>query len=60
MNVSSLGRPYRRPVRLGGYDYTQADAYFVTLCTEKRELLFGEISPAVVYCGCCVSEGAPD
>jgi len=36
-------RHHRRSVRLKGYDYTQAGAYFVTLCTWQRECLFGEI-----------------
>ncbi|MGH8583408.1 MAG: hypothetical protein ACREWG_11620 [Gammaproteobacteria bacterium] len=34
---------HRRCVRLKGYDYSQAGAYFVTLCTYNRECLFGEI-----------------
>ena len=34
---------HRRSIRLKGYDYTQAGAYFVTLCTWQRECLFGEI-----------------
>ena len=33
----------RRSLRLQGYDYAQAGAYFVTLCTQGRECLFGEI-----------------
>jgi REP element-mobilizing transposase RayT len=38
------GRPdRRRSLRLQGYDYAQAGAYFVTLCTQGRECLFGEI-----------------
>jgi REP element-mobilizing transposase RayT len=28
---------------LQGYDYSQAGAYFVTVCTRNREYLFGEI-----------------
>jgi putative transposase len=35
--------PQRRSVRLPGYDYTQAGAYFVTICTYQRECLLGEI-----------------
>lgn len=34
---------HRRSIRFLGYDYSQAGAYFVTLCTQKRECLFGEI-----------------
>jgi hypothetical protein len=34
---------HRRSIRLKEYDYSQAGAYFVTLCTHERECLFGEI-----------------
>jgi len=33
----------RRSIRLQGYDYSQAGAYFVTICTQNKECLFGEI-----------------
>jgi putative transposase len=33
----------RRSMRLPGYDYTQPGAYFVTLVTQNRLRLFGEI-----------------
>ena len=33
----------RRSIRLKGYDYSQAVTYFVTICTQNRECLFGEI-----------------
>jgi len=33
----------RRSLRLDGYDYAQAGAYFVTICTHQREFLFGDI-----------------
>ena len=36
-------RHHRRSIRLKGYDYTQQGAYFVTLVTQGRECLFGEI-----------------
>ncbi len=35
-------RHHRRSVRLKGYDYAQPGAYFVTICTQNRECLFGE------------------
>ena len=31
---------HRRSIRLPGYDYAQAGAYFVTVCTYWREMLF--------------------
>ncbi len=34
----------RRSIRLKGYDYSQAGAYFVTICVQKRECLFGQIA----------------
>jgi len=34
---------HRRSIRLKGYDYTQPGAYFITICTQGRECLFGEI-----------------
>ena len=34
---------HRRSIRLKGYDYSQAGAYFVTICAHNRECLFGEI-----------------
>jgi len=37
-------RHHRHALRLPGYDYSQAGAYFVTLCTHNRECLFGEIA----------------
>ena len=37
------GKQRRRSLRLRGYDYSQAGAYFVTLGTPNRECLFGDI-----------------
>jgi REP element-mobilizing transposase RayT len=33
---------HRRSIRLQGYDYAQAGAYFVTICTQNRECFFGD------------------
>jgi hypothetical protein len=35
--------PRRKNIRLKNYDYTSAGYYFVTICTEKRKCLFGNI-----------------
>ena len=35
-------RHHRRSIRLRGYDYRQPGAYFVTICTQDRECIFGE------------------
>ncbi|MEK7286615.1 MAG: transposase, partial [Nitrospirota bacterium] len=42
MNVDSHLRR-RRSIRLRGYDYTQSGVYFITICTQNRECLFGNI-----------------
>ena len=34
---------HRRSIRLNGYDYSQAGAYFINLVTQDRLCLFGEI-----------------
>lgn len=34
---------HRRSIRLKGFDYASANAYFVTICIQNRECLFGEI-----------------
>ena len=36
--------PQRKPIRLTAYDYAQNGAYFITICTENRACLFGEIA----------------
>src|SRR6266540_1802333 len=33
----------RRSIRLPGYDYSQEGAYYVTIVTQGRECVFGEI-----------------
>ncbi|MCX5886646.1 MAG: transposase [Proteobacteria bacterium] len=34
---------HRHSIRLRGYDYSKEGAYFITICTQNRECLFGEI-----------------
>jgi len=34
----------RRSIRLPGYDYSQPGAYFVTICAQAGECLFGEVA----------------
>lgn len=34
---------HRHSIRLPGYDYSQAGAYFVTIVTWRRDCLFGEV-----------------
>jgi putative transposase len=40
---SSNAIHHRRSIRLPNFDYSQAGAYFVTICTKNRKCLFGEI-----------------
>lgn len=35
--------PNRRSIRLPGHDYSRPGAYFITLCTQNREPIFGKI-----------------
>ena len=39
---------HRRSIRLKGYDYSQPGAYFVTICTHQRAILFGQIKNGVM------------
>ena len=34
---------HRRSIRLPGYDYAQEGFYFVTICSDHRECLFGQV-----------------
>lgn len=34
---------HRKSIRLKGYDYLQAGLYFITICVQNRECLFGEV-----------------
>jgi len=36
-------RRQRRSLRLKGYDYSQAGAYFVTICTHGRTCMLGDV-----------------
>ena len=50
---------HRRSIRLQGYDYSQAGAYFVTICAQGRECLFGGIENDVMALngyGCVVHD----
>ena len=38
----------RRSIRLKGYDYSQAGLYFITICVQNRENLFGNITNEIM------------
>jgi len=40
--------PRRRSLRLPEYDYSQAGAYFVTICVSQRKCLLGEIRDGAI------------
>ena len=40
----SQGKHHRHSIRLKGFDYSRAGAYFVTIVAFRRECLFGEIA----------------
>ncbi len=40
---------HRRSIRLKGYDYSQAGAYFVTICVNYGQCRFGEIRDGVMH-----------
>ncbi len=39
----------RQSIRLRGYDYSRAGAYFITICTQNRECLFGGIVDGAMH-----------
>ena len=41
--MDKIERYHRRSVRLRKYDYSQTGAYFITIVTQSRECLFGNI-----------------
>lgn len=44
MSAAYGSQARRRPsIRLPNYDYSRAGAYFITVCTHGRELLFGDV-----------------
>lgn len=53
-------RHHRRSIRLREYDYSTTGAYFVTICAQGRECLFGEVRDGAMNLndsGCMLSEG---
>ena len=40
----------RQSIRLPNYDYSENGAYFVTICTQDRAVLFGEIEDGEMRC----------
>jgi putative transposase len=40
---------HRQSIRLRGYDYSQADMHFVTVVTQERAALFGEVADGQMW-----------
>ncbi len=41
--IRNPAKHQRRSIRLKDYDYSQAGAYFVTICTHNKECIFGNV-----------------
>ncbi|HEX8235003.1 MAG TPA: transposase [Abditibacteriaceae bacterium] len=41
--MSDIAPHHRRSIRLAGYEYSQAGAYFVTICTHQKRPVFGRV-----------------
>ncbi|MFA6947545.1 MAG: transposase [Eubacteriales bacterium] len=52
--------PKRKRIRLEGYDYSQNGAYFITICTQNRECLLGDIIVGQGLCSCRLSKSGND
>jgi putative transposase len=46
-------RGHRRSIRLDGYDYASAGAYFVTVCTQDRACVFGDVVDGEMRANAC-------
>ena len=46
--ADALDRRHRRSIRLKGYDYSLAGAYFVTISTQDRRCVFGDVVAGVM------------
>src|SRR5450759_2914763 len=55
MNTHPLGElfPQRHSLRLRSYNYTWQGAYFVTICTQNRLSLFGQITDSSMQLNSC-------
>ena len=42
-------RHHRRSIRLKGYDYSRPGAYYVTICSHKKDCIFGRVVDGHMY-----------
>jgi REP element-mobilizing transposase RayT len=40
---------HRRSIRLQDYDYSQASAYFITICAHQHKCIFGSITDGIMH-----------
>ena len=43
---------HRKSIRLKNYDYSKVGLYFITICTQNKEKIFGEITNVGAHCMC--------
>ncbi|MFA5631197.1 MAG: transposase [Porticoccaceae bacterium] len=48
MHTTATSTRRRNTLRLSSFDYSQAGAYFVTVCTHRQECIFGNIRNGVM------------
>ena len=41
--------PKRKNLRLKSYDYSSNGAYFITICTQNKQSLFGKIAVGAIH-----------
>src|SRR5215813_6783327 len=46
--TDALDRHHRQSIRLKGYDYSLAGAYFVTISTQDRRCVFGDVVSSIM------------
>ena len=44
-----MEKPVRKNIRLPEYDYSQNNAYFITICAYEKKNIFGRIIDGKVY-----------
>jgi len=47
--ISDSPKRFRRSMRLKDYNYAEAGAYFVTICTQDRVCLLGEVADGIIH-----------
>lgn len=51
--MNARSEHHRRSLRLKGYDYSQAGAYFITICTHKRACILGDVVDGQIHLHTC-------